>query len=337
VRILLWQVHGAWDSNFLQPEHEYVIGPEADGSSQLLPNWVDLPNVHAWSADSGRPDVDVVLLQREIELGLAGQVGLQPGVDIPAVYVEHNAPTGSAATSQHFLADQEAIPIVHVTAFNALMWDSGRASVHVIEHGVPDPQVRATAELPAAAVVINEPVRRGRITGTDLLPLFARSTPVDVFGIDAHLLASHFGNGSLQLTAQSGLTQPEVHAAMARRRVYLHPHRWTSLGLSLIEAMMLGLPVVVAATTAAPTAVAPGCGVVSADMNTLQEAVARFVANPQAALETGAVAREWALRRFSLRTFHQAWNQLLADVLAGPSSNGSTPASAHELGPATKA
>jgi glycosyltransferase involved in cell wall biosynthesis len=30
---------------------------------------------------------------------------------------------------------------------------------------------------------------------------------------------------------------------MARRRVYLHPVRWTSLGLSLIEAMHLGMPV----------------------------------------------------------------------------------------------
>jgi glycosyltransferase involved in cell wall biosynthesis len=319
MRILLWQVHGAWDSAFLQPGHEYVIGPEADGTAELLPNWVDLPNVRAWTADSGRPDVDVVLLQRERELDLAGRTGLKPGVDVPAVYVEHNAPTGSAAGTRHFLADQQAIPVVHVTPFNALMWDTGRAPVHVIEHGVPDPGIQATAELAAAVVVINEPVRRGRITGTDLLPLFARSVPVDVFGIDAHLLEAHLGDPTLHLTGRSGLTQPQVHAEMARRRVYLHPHRWTSLGLSLIEAMMLGLPVAVAATTAAPTAVPPGGGVVSADIHTLRDAVRRFVADPVLARETGWLAREWALRRFSVHTFHQAWNQLLADAVAGSS------------------
>jgi hypothetical protein len=317
VRILLWQVHGAWDSNFLQPQHEYLIGPEADGAAELLPNWVDLPNVRAWTAESAEPAADVVLLQRERELDLAGRIGIRPGVDTAAVYVEHNAPTGSAAGTRHFLADQQAIPIVHVTPFNALMWDTGRAPVHVIEHGVPDPGIQATGELAAAVVVINEPVRRGRITGTDLLPQFARSVPVDVFGIDAHLLHAQVADRSLRLTGRSGLTQPQVHAEMARRRVYLHPHRWTSLGLSLIEAMMLGLPVAVAASTAAPTAVAPGGGVVSADVRALRQAVTRFVADPDLARETGLVGREWALRRFSLHTFHQAWNQLLSDVIAG--------------------
>ena len=28
---------------------------------------------------------------------------------------------------------------MHVTHFNALMWDNGRAPVHVVEHGIPDP------------------------------------------------------------------------------------------------------------------------------------------------------------------------------------------------------
>lgn len=195
------------------------------------------------------------------------------------------------------------------------MWDTGSAAVHVIEHGVPDPGILATAELPAAAVVINEPVRRGRVTGTDLLPLFARSTPVDVFGIDAHLLEAHFSDKSL--TGQSGLNQPQVHAAMARRRVYLHPHRWTSCGLSLIEAMLLGLPVVVAATTSAQTAVAPGGGAMSADVTELRDAVERFVGDRALALETGAAGREWALARFSLQTFHDAWNHLLAAVVSG--------------------
>ena len=46
------------------------------------------------------------------------------------------------------------------------------------------------------------------------------------------------------------LPQGRLHEAMARRRVYLHPMRWTSLGLSLIEAMHLGMPVVALARTA---------------------------------------------------------------------------------------
>jgi hypothetical protein len=33
-----------------------------------------------------------------------------------------------------------------------------------------------------------------------------------------------------------------MHGELARRRVYIHPLRWTSLGLSLIEAMQLAMP-----------------------------------------------------------------------------------------------
>ena len=45
-------------------------------------------------------------------------------------------------------------------------------------------------------------------------------------------------------------------------RAYLHPYRWTSLGLSLIEAMTIGMPVLALPVTAAPEVGArrtPGC------------------------------------------------------------------------------
>src|SRR3712207_9455154 len=54
--------------------------------------------------------------------------------------------------------------------------------------------------------------------------------------------------------------QEELHDVMAQRRCYLHPIRWTSLGLSLIEAMHLGMPVVALATTEAVEAVPPAVG-----------------------------------------------------------------------------
>src|SRR3712207_7459030 len=35
----------------------------------------------------------------------------------------------------------------------------------------------------ALPISVNEPMRRGRITGTDLLPAFAATAPLDVFGM----------------------------------------------------------------------------------------------------------------------------------------------------------
>src|SRR5699024_8873007 len=137
----------------------------------------------------------------------------------------------------------------------------------VIEHGVVDPGERYVGDLERAAVVVNEPVRRGRVTGTDLLPDFAAVAPVDVFGMRTERLPEVLGLGGRVSAAD--LPQGALHTELARRRVYLHPIRWTSLGLSLLEAMHLGMPVVALATTEVVEAVPREAGVVSTRVDVL--------------------------------------------------------------------
>ncbi|MCZ9341546.1 glycosyltransferase, partial [Streptomyces sp. TRM76130] len=155
----------------------------------------------------------------------------------PLVYLEHNAPHGAPGVpdTRHPAADLPGVTLVHVTHFNRLMWDAGRTETTVIEHGIVDPGPRWTGELDRAAVVVNEPVRRGRTTGTDLLPAFARAAPLDVFGMGTGQLAAHLGLASDRCRTRD-VPQSDLHTELARRRVYVHPVRWTSLGLSLLEA-----------------------------------------------------------------------------------------------------
>jgi glycosyltransferase involved in cell wall biosynthesis len=101
---------------------------------------------------------------------------------------------------------------------------------------------------------------------------------------------------------------------MARRRVYLHPIRWTSLGLSLIEAMHLGMPVVALATTEAPEAVPPEAGTISTDVAALADAIRALMADPDDAAERGRAARRVALERYGLGRFLADWDELLAEV-----------------------
>jgi glycosyltransferase involved in cell wall biosynthesis len=192
---------------------------------------------------------------------------------------------------------------VHVTHFNDLFWDAGRTPTRVIEHGIVDPGHRYSGELPHAAVVINEARRRGRVTGTDLLPRLNGQVPIDLFGMDAAALGG-VGDPS----------QDELHGEMARRRVYLHPIRWTSLGLSLIEAMQLGMPVVALATTEAPDAVPPQAGLVSTNVDALAAEVRRLVADPEDARERGLAARAGALERYGLDRFLTDWDTLMEEV-----------------------
>jgi len=251
-----------------------------------------------------------VVLQRPHELELVERwLGRRPGRDLPAVYLEHNTPRADVPNARHPMAGRADIPVVHVSAFNQLMWDCGLAPSTVIEHGVVDPGERYTGELPRAGVVVNEPVRRGRVTGTDLLGRFAAQAPLDVFGMRVSELPPH-----PRMATCEDLPQARMHAELARRRVYLHPVRWTSLGLSLLEAMHLGMPVVALATTEVVEAVPPEAGVVSTNVERLEEALRAFVADPELARRTGRAARAAARRRYSLDRFLADWDRLLKEV-----------------------
>jgi glycosyltransferase involved in cell wall biosynthesis len=258
---------------------------------------------------------DVVVLQRPEELDLVERhLGRRPGVDLPAVYVEHNTPRGDVPLTRHPLAERDDVLLVHVSDFNDLMWDSGRAPTAVVPHGVLDPGHRYTGELDRAAVVVNEPLRRGRITGTDLLPRLARGAGLDVFGMGIDGLAAGLGLGPDRLREIGDLPQGRLHGEMARRRVYLHTARWTSLGLSLIEAMALGMPVVSLATTEAVVAVPPDAGVLATRVDDMVTALAGLVAQPERATAMGRCARAVALAEFGLDAFLLRWDRLLAEV-----------------------
>ncbi|GAC1531048.1 MAG: glycosyltransferase [Vulcanimicrobiaceae bacterium] len=292
MNVLVWHVHGSWMTSFVQGPHTYYVpvepgrGPDGRGRAQT----------YVWPANvvevdletSRRTPYDVVVLQRPHELDTLAAAWLGPhrrlGSDVPAIYVEHDAPPGSVTEMRHRVAERADVTLVHVTNFNALFWESGRARTHVIEHAIVDPGHRYTGDIAHTAVVINEAARRGRIVGTDLLERFATVAPIDLFGMGAGALGGF-----------EDVPQARLHDEMAKRRVYLHPNRWTSLGLSLLEAMYLGMPVVALATTEAHEAIPPGAGACSTSI---------------------ARAREYARTRYALARFVRDWNDIFSEVAA---------------------
>lgn len=317
LRVLLWHVHGSWTSSFVRGRHSYLLptlpGGGPWGRGRCGRNWPAA--VREVVPDQlATTDIDVVVLQRPEEIELAERwLGRRPGPDIPAVYVEHNTPREHACHTRHPLAGRTDIPLAHVTHFNQLMWDTGACPTSVVPHGVVDPGERYTGELPHGAVLINEPVRRWRVTGTDLLPAFADAAPLDVYGIGVDQLDGVF-DPSARVRGIADLPQEDLHTDMARRRVYLHTARWTSLGLSLLEAMHLGMPVVALATTEAGAAVPADAGVVSTDVAELEASLRRFVHEPDLARIMGKAAREFALTHYGLDVFLSKWDALLTEV-----------------------
>jgi hypothetical protein len=308
MRILLWHVHGSWTTALVQGRHTYVLpvlpdrGPDGRGRAQTW-SWPESA-IELAPADLADAEIDVVLVQRPHELELTRRLlGRRPGHEVPAVYVEHNAPQGQVAEMRHPVADRKDFVLAHVTHFNDLFWDAGTTPTRVIEHGIVDPGYRYSGELAEAAVTINEPGRRGRVTGTDLLPRLNGTVPLRLFGI-----------GAGDLGGVENLSQDLLHDEMARCRAYLHPIRWTSLGLSLIEAMQLGMPVAALATTEVVEAVPAEAGFVSTSVEAISHGLQALVARPGLAREFGRAARRAALDRYGLERFLTDWDELLEEV-----------------------
>jgi glycosyltransferase involved in cell wall biosynthesis len=142
----------------------------------------------------------------------------------------------------------------------------------------------------------------------------AEGAELDVFGMGNSDLNQALRLGEHRMFVVGNLPPSQLHDTIARRRVYLHPLRWTSLGLSLIEAMHIGMPVVALASTEAIRAVPPEAGVVSTRLDDLTAALRELIGDPAKARQMGKNAREFALSHFGLPAFLRRWDDLLRHV-----------------------
>jgi glycosyltransferase involved in cell wall biosynthesis len=201
--------------------------------------------------------------------------------------------------------DDPNVLLVHVTPFNALMWDSGRTPTRVIEHGVAiPPAVHYSGELERGLTITNHLARRGRRMGADLFAALRTELPLDLLGMGAA------GIGGL-----GEIDHPALPAFAARYRFLFSPVRYSSLSLSTLEAMMAGMPVVALATTEMATVIEHGrSGYAVTDARELAPCMRALLAEPDLARRLGEGARRTALERFSIARFSADWDAALRHV-----------------------
>jgi len=314
MRVLTWHVHGSYLAALAQVPVEWLLPVTPDrgegyGGRTSSYSWPD--NVHEVDAGAvGDLDVDVVLTQSRRNWDTDRHRLLSPDrlTAIPAVHLEHDPPQAWPNDALHPVQDEAAL-LVHVTPFNALMWDPGVTPTAVVEHGalVP-PGLAWTGELERGVTVVNNLTRRGRRLGADVFARLAAEIPLDLYGINAADLPQ--GVDSLDHAA--------LHACLPAYRFLLNPIRYTSLGLAVVEAMALGLPVLGVATTEMATAVRNGVnGYVETDPARLLAHARRLLQDHDEAAELSVGARKVAAERFGMDRFAAEWIDLLRRV--GPS------------------
>jgi glycosyltransferase involved in cell wall biosynthesis len=309
LRVLTWHVHGTylWYLSHIDHDLYLPVAPgRPPGYGGRAGAWPWPANVREVPVDElGDLDVDVVVHQSH-ENWLVDRHELLTDAQrqVPQVVIEHDPPRQSPTDTVHPVDDPDAV-IVHVTPFNALMWDSGKTPTRVIEHGVTVPaEARYRGDLPRGIVVANGLARRGRRLGADVFADVRERVPLDLVGME-----------STDLGGLGEVPPPEVPAFLAPYRFYFHPVRYTSLGLSLIEAMAVGLPVVGLATTELPTVVDDGVsGFVATDVDRLVDAMRLLLDDPDLARRMGAEGRQIAVERFGIDRFVRDWHRLFAEL-----------------------
>lgn len=314
LQVLTWHTHGSYLYYLAHAPHDFHVlsrpgRPPGYGGRCGHHPWGD--NVHDLPADQARQRrFDCILFQDDAqwerdqyELLDAGQRAL------PRIYLEHDPPLAHPTATRHPVDDPNVL-LVHVTPFNALMWDSGRTPTRVIEHGVAAPPgVAWHGELERGLVISNNLGRRGRRMGPDLFLAARDAVPLDLVGMAARELG---GLGEVE--------HAQLFAFAARYRFLFSPIRYSSLGLTVIEAMMIGMPVVALATTEMATAIENGeSGFTDTRPAALHEHMRTLLRDPALARALGARARIRARERFSIERFSRDWDAALRHVtgLAG--------------------
>jgi glycosyltransferase involved in cell wall biosynthesis len=306
-KILTWHVHGNYLYYLTQAPHDFFLPvkpgkPEGYGGRAGSLPWGE--NVFEVSAEDVRKcEFDAILYQShknylEDRLEILSPEQLK----LPQVYLEHDPPREHPTDTRHPVDNPEML-LVHVTHFNRWMWDNNRTPVTVVEHGVLVPEGACySGEKEAGIVVVNNLARRGRRTGADIFEYAHRQVPLDLVGMNSKAAG---GLGEIP--------NPELIPFESHYRFFFNPIRYTSLGLAVCEAMMIGMPIIGLATTEMAAVIQNGVnGYADTNVDTLIQAMQNLLKDPAAAHKLSQGALEYARDHFGIERFARDWDRIFS-------------------------
>lgn len=317
LKVLTWHTHGSYLYYLTQAPHQFYVlskpGLPAGygGRSGHIPwgdNVFDMP-----VSDVARHEFDCILFQDDDQYLKDQYEFLTPAQrNLPRIYLEHDPPLDHPTDMPHPVDDPDVL-LVHVTHFNRLIWRNGRSPTRVIEHGVIVPTgIDYQGDIPRGIVVVNNLGSRGRRLGGDVFTDARKKVPLDLVGMEAEEM------GGIGEVLHAGLP-----AFIARYRFFFNPIRYTSLGLAVIEAMMVGVPIIGLATTEMVTVIENGkSGYLDTNADALIERMQELLRDPAEARRLGEGARRKAYERFNIQRFIRDWDNTLREV-AGNRRRGS--------------
>jgi hypothetical protein len=307
MKIFTWHIHGSYLFYLSQGNYDIYIPVKNErtegyyGRGETFPFE---PNVIEIPADEVKDhDFDCILFQtNQNYLTDQFEILSEKQRQLPKIYLEHDPPRQHPTDTKHLINDPDIV-LVHVTYFNKLMWDNNNTPTKVIEHGVTDPGIPYSGVLNKGLVVINNLPARGRLLGFDIFQQVREQVPLDLVGM---------GTGDWGL---GEVLHPNLPEFQSKYRFFFNPIRYTSLGLAICEAMMMGIPIVGLATTELSAVIDNGySGFIHTDVNYLIDKMNLLLNDAALAAEIGNNGRNVALKRFNIERFTAEWEALFREV-----------------------
>lgn len=309
LRIFTWHIHGSYLYYLAQGNFQIYIPVDREksnrniGRGETFPfgdNVIELP-----VEDVPHTAFDCILYQhRENYIKDQYNILTEKQRKLPRIYVEHDPPWEHPTNTKHVVQDPD-VRVVHVTYFNQLMWDNGMVNTSVIEHGVTDAGATYNGSLDKGLVVINNLHLRGRLLGLDIFDKVRKEVPIDLIGM-----------GTKEIGGLGEVLHPQLPSFIPQYRFFFNPIRYTSFGLAVCEAMMMGLPVVGMATTEMPSVFQNGVnGIVHNNVDYLIQQMLELISNKSKAERIGAAGRETATTRFNINRFLKDWDVMFRSVI----------------------
>jgi hypothetical protein len=307
MKIFTWHIHGSYLFYLSQGNYDIYVPVKKEKTEGYYGRGNTFPfgnNVIEIPAEQVKDhEFDCILFQTNQNY-LADQFEILSDEQrqLPKIYLEHDPPWKHPTNTKHLIDDDKMV-LVHVTHFNNLMWDSNNTPTNVIEHGVTDPGALYSGVLNKGLVVINNLPARGRLLGFDIFRKVKPHVPLDLVGM---------GTGEWGL---GEILHPQLPEFQAKYRFFFNPIRYTSLGLAVCEAMMMGLPVIGLATTELSSVIENGySGFIHTDINYLIDKMNLLLNDAALAAEIGSNGRKVALKKFNIERFTADWGAIFREA-----------------------
>ncbi len=309
LRIFTWHVHGSYLFYLAQGNYDLYIPVNEKKSNGYTGRGTTFPfgpNVVEVPVENVREmEFDLILFQED-ENYLFHQYEIlnDKQRSLPRIYLEHDPPWQHPTNELHVVNDERVL-LVHVTHFNKLMWNNRNLKVTVIEHGVMPSVHKYIGDIQRGVVVINNLPQRGRLLGFDIFEEIKKEIPIDLIGMGTE----EYGIGEV--------LHPELPEFISHYRFFFNPIRYTSLGLAVCEAMMLGVPVVGLATTEIPTIIENGVsGFIHTNVDYLKAKMKLLLSDYDLARTIGKQGRIKAETKFNIKRFTEQWEQAFQSCIA---------------------